>query len=531
MKRVNRAFVNGNFVTMDRRQPSARAIAVHGDRVVLVGDAPDAIAAAGSGAEVYDLRGLTVVPGFNDAHLHLTSFGLGLDDVELSGARSIGDITKAIHARAAAAAPGEWVVAHGYNHFRLVERRHPTAVDLDMAAPANPVYLRHASGHLCVGNHMALRMAGIDRDTKDPEGGAIGRDPLTGAPDGILYGAAQILLRRLRLPHPGNEIMRALGLAGLEMARRGVTSCHEAQAGRLAPWEIETYRRAAEDGALKVRVCLIRDGAVIPAGTREPEGDTSAGHMLRLGPVKFFADGSVSTGAAAFSQPYEGDGPRAAVRADELERMAGEVSSGNRVAVHAIGDAAIDASVETIQAAAAGRPAERHRIEHCGLPTRAAIETMRDLGMIAVLEPSFIRESGEWYVSLLGNDRANRMFPAGTLIRAGVHVAFGTDAPASNATPLQAIHDAVHRSTEEGRVLGPDDRVSVIEALRCFTTGGAYASFEENVKGRIATGMLADFAVLSDDIVRTSPSRLSAIKVVATVIGGEPVFVSGGLGW
>lgn len=534
---TSRAFVNGNFITMDESRPHARAVAVSGERIVAVGDDAGAIAAAGPAAEVYDLRGLTVTPGFIDAHIHLASFGLGLEDVELSTARSIGDILESIRARAGTVPPGEWVVAHGYNHLSLVERRHPTANDLDRVSPGNPVYLRHVSGHLSVANNLALRMAGIDRHTPDPGGGLVGRDPVTGEPDGILYESAQMLVRRLRLPHPGGDLVRALRLAGQELARWGVTSCHEAWAGRLAPWEMEAYIEALEKGVLKVRVCLMRDGAATgSAGVIPP----SLSHYLGRGPLKFFADGSITAGTAAFSSPYERSGAHARVRDGDLARVESAVASGERVAVHAMGDLAIDAVLDAVGRAGAlraeippiaGQPARRNRIEHCGLPSGRAVARMSRLGMIVVTQPSFIRESGDSYVSILGEDRAAGLFPVRSLIKAGVRVAFGTDIPASRTSPIQVIHDAVNRDAAGGRRLGAQEAVSATEALRSMTVEGAYASLEEEVKGRIRPGMFADFVVLSDDITRTSPSRIAGTEVVSTIIGGEVVFSSRALEW
>ncbi|MCR4398634.1 MAG: amidohydrolase [Firmicutes bacterium] len=532
------AFVNGNFITLDDARPRARAAVAVDGRFALVGDTPAALAAVGAGSAVYDLRGAVVVPGFVDAHAHPASFGLGITDLDLSRSASVRDVLERIRSRAGDLMPGEWLPAHGYDQSLLAERRHPTLEELDAACPMNPLYVRHASGHLCLANSIALRMAGLD--SQDPATcDGLGRDPGTGRPNGVLYGTAQALVRRLRLPHPRDELRRALAIAGSEMARRGVTSCHDAWHGRLAPWEIDAYREALEEGLLKARVCLMPAGA--PGGHGFGPADSGGGSFrwdtgddrafddrLKIGPPKFFVDGSITAGTAAFSGRSAYAVPAGVNRA-EIRAMVAALERGHRVAAHAVGDVAVEAAVAAIERSSRAR--RGHRMEHCGMAGPGAIHRMARLGIVVVTQPSFVSEKGDVYAEVLGDDGARRLFPVRSLLAGGVTVAFGTDLPASAATPIQQIHDAVNRLTASGQSLGDDERISARQALWCLTVGGACASLEAHAKGRIREGMYADMTVLSDDPTRVSPGGIGDIEVIATVVGGMPVFSAPALGW
>ena len=532
-------FINGNILTMDPDNPRAEAVAVIDGRIHLVGPT-NIIRPRGPHRDgrYVDLGGKTVIPGFNDSHCHILSFGLDLGRMDVSADRvkSIADIERLIAERAEKAAPHEWLLGRGYDQNQLQEGRHPTAEELDRASGGRPVVLWHTSGHVLTASTRALQLAGITANTTTPPGSAIERDE-HGRPTGVLKESPAMDLIARVLPAPSVEegseaILRAMEV----MARQGITSASDAATGRgddIEP-ELEMYRRAASSGRMRGRITLMPQITYVAPpdsdDVRLPE-DFDAGtepDRLRIGSTKIFSDGALSTRTAAVRQPYAGTDDLG-ILLWEPEVLAGMIrhahETGWHIATHALGDRAIETVLDCYQAAleAAPRPDHRHRIEHCMITDEGLARRIKTLGVLPSLQPDIFR-LGDGYITALGPERASEVIPMALFDRLGVQVAFSSDRPVIPGDPLQCILDAMERRTPKGVVLGPEHRIGAMEGIRNYTVGGARATHQERDKGRIRPGLLADFAVLDRDPTNASAGDIRATEVVMTVLGGEIVF-------
>ncbi len=515
------------------------ALAISGKRVLAAGRASDIEALIEPSSRVIDLGGRLALPGICDAHMHLLPLGLAQRELDLRPevAPDMDALLARLRARARAAAPGEWIFGRGYDHFLIPERRHPTRDELDAAAPDNPVYLKRCCGHMGVANSRALALAGIGDDTPDPDGGHIDRDA-DGRPTGLLQERAQAPVFDA-MPAPDEDaLVQAIEDGGRLLIERGITAAMDAGVGmRAGIAEYDAYARAQREGRLPVRAYLCFVGG--PGGSADDaharglvtgRGDA----RLKAGPVKLFTDGSAGGRTAAMREPYlgdgaDGDGGRGILcfGDDELAELARDYhAKGFQLAVHAIGDAAIDQTLAAVRGALAAAPdgERRHRIEHCGFIQPDQIEEMKRLGMIPVPQPVFMRQFGDAYLDVLGEARPAAAYPMARWIRAGLHPAASTDAPVSDFDPFLNLHAAVTRRTAGGRVLGADERIEVAEALTTMTWNGAYASFDENERGTLAPGKLADVAVVSTDLLACAPDEILEARCDLTILDGEIVF-------
>lgn len=523
------AFLNGRLYTFDANNTIVEAIAVRDERVLAIGKTEEIRPLIGSKTKVFDLKGKSAIPGFHDAHCHILFFGLGLLQIDLCGTKSISEIVRAVEERIRTTPPGKWVIAWGYNDNKLVEKRHPTRDDLDPISPEHPVLLNHISGHMGVVNSRALNLAGITRETEDPAGGRIGREE-SGQPSGVLMEAAMALVKGPQ--YTVEDMKKALGAANKHLLSEGITSVQDAHAGLTAPHEFRAYQDAVEEGLVKVRVALLPDIDSFPVasgrfdfgwGLHTGFGST----RLRLGPAKIFVDGSLIGCTAALSQPYSSD-PRnrgflvkTKEQIFEQVRMAHE--AGWQVALHAIGDRAIEAALDAIENAMGEKAEEyRPRIEHCGVLRADLLERIRRLGVAIVTQPRFIHELGDGFRVALGEERLKLTYPLASL--RSTRVAFSSDRPVVNGSPLRGVQAAVCRRTQTGADYVPEERITAEEAIRWYTSGSAYAVFEEQYKGTLEAGKLVDFVVLSKDPFEVEPDRLGEIEVELTVIGGEVVY-------
>ena len=442
---------------------------------------------------------------------------------------TLDELLSRIAAAARAAPLGAWVLGRGYDHNELDVRRHPTAAELTRAAPDNPVLVRRTCGHMAVANAAALSIAGIDDATPDPDGGAIER--LDGQLTGLFQERAMRLLYD-HVPEPSDAaLVDAIERAGRHMNALGFTAVMDANVGSTAGLrEIDAYRTARATGRLPVRtwLCLAGDPDGIAdqaaaSGIRPNDGDD----MLRFGAMKVFADGSAGGLTAAMHAPYRQGGTGLFLYPDAtmhglLRRYHRE---GWQLAIHAIGDAAIEQVLSGIEAAddpahpVAGR---RHRIEHCGFPTPSQLARMAARGIEPVPQPIFIYEFGDLYLTNLGPDRAAASYPMRAWLDAGQHPAASSDAPVSSTNPFQNLFTMTTRRTNKGTVIGPDQAISLEEALHCLTHCGAYTQFAEHRRGRLRPGMLADIAILSHDIF-ADPDALLRTTADLVLLGGTPV--------
>lgn len=527
------ALINGNVLTMDNEKPGAEAVLVVGDRVAEAGSNKGVEKLVTPDTEVIDLEGRTLIPGFIDCHAHPMGFGQSLLNVDCRTPpiTTIGEMVEALGRAAAGKSEGEWVMGRGYDDFKLREKRHPTRWDLDEAASDKPVMVTRLCGHVSVVNSMALEMAGITKNTPDPEGGKIDRDE-SGEPTGVLRGGARDPLRSL-IPKPGVEqLRRGINLAAGEFLARGVTSVSDAGVGD--PDTVRAYQLARGEDGMPLRVNLMMSHQVLGELMRLGLATGFGDEWLKIGAVKLVFDGSASGRTAAMTEPYvdtPGNTGILYMPQEELgRRVLAAHEAGFQVGVHAIGDRAINGVLDAYEAALRRHPKQDHRlrIEHCGINTPRIVERIKHLGVIPVAQPIFLYGEGESYRAGLGEDRVEWAYPAKSWMDAGIIVAFSSDCPATSGSelisPLLGIYVAVGRKTDAERVIGPGQRVEAEEAVKAYTLNGAYATFEEDIKGSIKPGKLADFAVLSDDPTKVNAEKIKDIAVEMTIVGGRVVY-------
>jgi predicted amidohydrolase YtcJ len=535
---VDLLFVNGNVLTMDPGRPRAMAVAVAGGRIHSLPDDPASVLAA----EVVDLRGATLLPGFHDAHNHMTWFGLSLAEVDLRspGVGSLDELYAAVARRAETVVPGEWVAGSGYDQNKI--GGHPGRDELDRAAPGRRVWLRHASGHMCVVNTPVLADLGLASGAvPDVPGGRVVTDA-AGRPTGLLQERAQELVDGLVKPYAVTVLSDAIDRAGSRYLAEGITSCTEAGIGGgwigHNPAELAAYQAARDQGRLRVRVELMVASDVLhPLAAHASDGlelgldlglRTGFGDdWLRLGAVKIFSDGSLVGRTAAMHDPFaDTPGEAGYLQADADSLLALIVAAhrgGWQVATHAVGDRAIDLALDGYTRAQADypRPDARHRIEHFAVSRPDQVTRAAELGVIAVPQGRFATEIGDGMLAALGPARHGWLYRQRSLLDAGLTLPGSSDRPVALGAPLLGIHDMVNRRTGSGAPYNPAEAITAGEAMRAYTYGSAYASHQEAVKGSITPGKLADLVVLSDDPSAVAPAGIGGIEVLATFVGGQ----------
>ncbi len=504
---------NARVITFDPAQPIARSIAISGDRISYIGKEEIPEGFVGPGTRVIDCRGKTVLPGFNDAHCHIFSFMRKLLSIDLSAPTitCIDDIKLAIKRKADATPRGKWVLATDYSEFYLAEKRHPTRRDLDEVAPYHPVVLSHRSLHGCVLNSLALSLAGITRETPEPPGAMIDREVETGEPSGVLFEMLGYIRDKV-MPHPSeSELIKGMALVNQSYLSEGLTSVQDATVtNNLSRWEI--YRRFKESGRLKSRLRIMPGintfNQFREAGLNFRAGDNG----LRVGGVKLLL--GEATGRLYPSQP-------------DLNDFVLKVSqAGFQVSIHAVQQSTVEAAAKAMEYVREKLPNARlrHRIEHCAECPPNIPERLATLGAVVATQPPFLYYSGDRYLSLVPAERQPWLYRFRSLMGSGVTVAASSDSPIVSHNPLAGVYAAVTRKTRSGRAILPEESISPTEALAMYTTNAAYAAFEEDVKGSITPGRLADLVVLSGDPTAVEPEELPGIKVEMTMVGGEVVW-------
>ncbi|HEX2340060.1 MAG TPA: amidohydrolase [Vicinamibacterales bacterium] len=518
----------GRLLTMNTAAPVAEAIAIAGERIIAVGTSSDMLALAGPRTTRVDLSGRTVVPGFIDAHSHPASAGrLHLREVDCD-LRSIADIQAAIRKRAAETPKGKWVLGFKYDDTKTKEGRTLSRADLDAAAPDHPVRISHRGGHTAYVNSAAFDRARIDGRTPDPPGGKIDRDA-AGQPSGRLAETATDLIDKLTTtPLTRNDYRAGVKLISNMLSRAGITSVHDA-AG--SPDDLRAYRDARAAGELSVRVyCLMAHRHVpdlIAKGIQTGEGD----EWVRVGAMKMTCDGSISERTARLSEPYVGrPDDRGILVMDEAaltERALPAHKAGWQLGIHANGDVAIDIVLRLYERLQREAPRKdpRFRIEHCTLVTPALIDRMRALGVIPNPFSTYVYFHGE-KMREYGAARLERMFAVRSFLDAGLRVTQTSDYPPGPFEPMMALQSSVTRTDMRGTVWGSSQRVTVEEALRVGTLHGAFASYEESLKGSLEPGKLADLVVLGRDPLTADPGTLVDIPIERTMAGGRWVYES-----
>jgi predicted amidohydrolase YtcJ len=525
---------NGHVLTGEVTPSDATSVAIVRGRIVAVGDAAAVRDWQRPGMTVIDLNGRSMAPAFNDAHCHVMSVGFKANELDAATPpnRRIQDIIDRVAERAASLPAGSWIQARGYDQARLADHRHPTRHDLDPVSPDHPVVIVRACGHVVAANSRALEIAGIDRNTDDPEGGTIDRDE-HGEPTGVLREAAAKLVRG-KIPEPTlDEIQEALVLAGAEYHAQGVVSA--AEAGIRTNTELGAYIGLAREGRLPLRVYLMMmiDETLDPMrqlGIRTGLGDA----WLRIGPAKIFLDGSIGGRTARMSQPYEAEDDNLGLWMEQPRVMKDKIKAahhaGFQCCAHAIGDAAIELLIEAFEEALeeAPRPDHRHRIEHSSILRPDLIDRIQKLGAIPVPGTSFLYAFRKAYVENLGMDRIRHAYAMRTFFDRGIVAPASTDAPVVSTSAMIGIQTMMTRRSEEGELLYPEERIALEEAVRAYTYNGAYASFEEHIKGTLAPGMLGDVVILETDLRDVAPDEIASVRVDFTVAEGDVVYARDG---
>ncbi len=526
--------------------PREEALAVVGDRILAVGARDEIIKLKGPDTKIVDLEGHFVMPGFNDAHMHLASAGLEKMNVDLVGVKTLDEFRDRIRGKVEKAAPGEWVVGAGWDETLWPVKVLPTRWDVDEVSGSHPVYLERVDGHIGVANTRALQLASITVATRDPEGGKIDRDE-TGTPNGILREKAQEAVQTV-IPPPTHEKRRqAIELALADLASHGVTSAQD-----YSQWEnFQIYEEIEHDGKLTARISeWLPFDESIDELNRKRDSHPASDNMLHTGMLKGFMDGSLGSKTAALLEPYSDDPANSGLPqydAEKLNAMTRErVLAGYQIGFHAIGDKgvelALDAFAEAEKAAkeAKGKAADggnsgsnsgsnsndyRLRIEHAQVTTPQQILRFKELKVIASMQPSHLLTDMNWAESRLGPKRAEHSYAWAEFLRHGVVLAFGTDYPVEPVTPFRGLYAAVTRMSEDGKKsYYPAQKLSIEQAIAAYTTGAAFAEFAEKQKGKLQPGMLADFVVLDQDITSAPPPKILATKVLRTVVGGKTVY-------
>jgi predicted amidohydrolase YtcJ len=526
--------INAKVWTVDQAHPTAQAVAVLGDRIVAVGSNADVESWRSPATKVIDAGGKLLLPGFNDAHVHFVSGGLQLDAVQLNDATSTQEFVRRISEQAKKTPKGEWIQGGDWDETKWTPPSLPTKELIDPVTPDNPVFLSRYDGHSALANSAALRLAGVTSKTPDPPGGTIVRDE-QGNPTGDLKDAATDLVFKVIPPLSHEQRLRAVRRALDYAASLGVTSVQNMDPDY---GDIAVYAELLQMGKLTTRIYAaplidhVDDQAKI--GIRHAFG----GPWLRIGAVKGFADGSLGSRTAYFFEPFSDEPGNHGLLGEEMQplslmrdRMMKADAAGLQICTHAIGDQAIsivlDLYADVVKAH--GGADRRFRIEHAQHMAAKDFDRFAQLNVIASVQPYHAIDDGRWAEARIGHDRASRTYAFRTFLDQGVHLAFGTDWDVAPLNPLLTVYAAVTRATLDGKNPNgwfPEQKLTVAEAVEAYTMGSAYAEFQEQVKGSIAPGKLADMVLLSDDIFSIDPAKIRDVKVLETIVGGKMIWTA-----
>ncbi len=526
-------YVHGRIYTNDPAEPWAQALAVTDGKISCIGKMDHVLLDCGGsqeGADSVQLKGQFVMPGFNDAHVHLGGAAAEELAVPLTGVPSPEEMQKRVADAVAHHKAGEWITGGGWDHTLWSEKRFPNRQQLDAVAPKNPVILTHISGHVAVANSFALKIAEIDKTTPNPPGGEIEHDAL-GEPTGMLKEDAAMSLVKVRIPDPAmEERRRGIELILANVAKNGVTSVQDNSA-----WEdFQVYQHLKEEGKLTVRITewLPFNTPLNDLQNMRAQGGTTD-PWLKTGALKAYTDGAMGSRTAAMLEPYSDDPSTSGILTNDPEKlkvMAIERDkAGFQLAFHAIGDRANRIALDVFEAVvkANGKRDRRDRIEHAQMVAPEDFARFAKLNVIASMQPSHQTTDMRWAEDRIGPQRIKGAYAWATMQKNGVRLAFGTDYPVEPISPFRGLYACVTRERPDG---GPrngwerQEKISLTDCIRAYTSGSAYAQFEEGKKGELKQGEYADFIVLSNDLTKVPPSEYTKTRVLRTVVGGRTIY-------
>ena len=526
-------YTHGRIYTNDPAEPWAEAMAVSDGKIVCIGKTAHVLLDCGGSqqsAETVHLNDKFVMPGFNDAHVHLGSAGADALAVELRGVKTVEEMQKRVAEAVAHHKEGEWITGSGWDHTLWPEKRFPNRQQLDAVAPKNPVILTHISGHVAVANSLALKKAEIDKSTPNPPGGEIEHDGL-GEPTGMLKEDAAMALVRVRIPDPSMEQRRrGIEIVLANVARNGVTSLQDNSA-----WEdFQVYQQLKEEGKLTARITewLPFNASLNELQVRRAQVGTTD-PWLKTGALKAVTDGALGSRTAAMLEPYSDDSSATGIFTydpDKLKTMAIERDkAGFQLNFHAIGDRANRICLDVFEAVvkANGRRDRRDRVEHAQVVAPMDFQRFAELKVIASMQPSHQTTDMRWAEDRVGSERIKGAYAWNTMMKNGVRLAFGTDYPVEPISPFRGLYACVTRERPEGGPRNgwePQEKISLADCIRAYTSGSAYAQFEEGKKGELKVGEYGDFVVLSDDLTKIAPAQYTKVRVLRTVVGGRTVY-------
>jgi predicted amidohydrolase YtcJ len=526
-------YVHGHIYTNDPENPWAEAMAVSDEKISCIGKMDHVFLDCGGGEEgavTVQLKGQFVMPGFNDAHVHLGMAAAATQSVPLTEVPSVEELQKRVADAVARHKEGVWITGRGWDQNLWADKKFPNRQQLDAVSPKNPVILTHVSGHVAVANSLALKSGEIDKTTPNPPGGEIERDT-RGEPTGMLKEHAAISMVTVRIPDPSPDQRRhGIELVLENVAKNGVTSVQD-----YSDWEnFAVYKQLKEEGKLTVRITEWLP-FMLPLdelqNMRAQGGWTDP--WLKTGALKAFTDGALGSRTAAMIEPYSDDPSSSGILTNDpeiLRKMAIERDkAGFQLAFHAIGDRANRIALDVFEAVAkANKPRDRRdRIEHAQIVAPEDFARFAKLNVIASMQPSHQTSDMRYAEERLGRDRLKGAYAWSTMIKNGIPLAFGTDYPVEPVSPFRGLYACVTRERPEGGPRNgwePQEKISLEDCIRAYTSGSAYAQFEEGKKGELKPGEYADFIILSNDLTKVSATEYTKTSVLRTVVGGRTVY-------
>jgi len=523
---VDAIYYHGNVITgvgLPHASQRVAALAVGGHKIVAAGDDATVLRLKQPGTKLVDLKGAFVMPGFNDAHVHLASAGQTKLSVDLNGCTSLADLLHRVGVAANQALPGQWLLGGGWDHTLWANQTLPTRQDLDRVTAGHPALFDRVDGHIAVANSAALGIAGVTRQTPNPAGGQFDRDAngdLTGI---VRESPAQDLIQK-HIPPPSSDLRRrAILLAVKDASAHGVTSVQD-----NSDWEdFLIYQQLEREGLLTVRISeWLRFDDPVNLLLKHKSAQPADDRMLHTGMLKGFMDGSLGSRTAALLSPYVDDPANSGLPRYEQARLNAmtkeRAAAGFQIGFHAIGDRAVEMALNAL---ANGGPAMRNRIEHSQVVQPQDISRYKSLGIVASMQPSHLLTDMNWAGARLGPQRAHFAYAWKAFLDAGVPLAFGTDYPVEPITPFRGVYAGVTRSNEAGnKSYFPEDKLQIGEVLFAYTQGSAYAEFSDLYKGRLAPGYVADFVVLDRDLTAIPAAEILKTRVLRTVVDGRVVY-------